>query len=185
MGMFDHVVVLDEPFSCPVGHVLTDLQTKSFPDPSMSTYLIHRDLVLRTAGRAWSDGDAEDERSSWRIAGEEAVHETRYRLEPVSPPAEVNVYTHCDHCEPVLVRTDRASLWGDVVQEHRPFVELVLRFSEGEPISVHRVSGDRAALEEDLRRSGVRVLADDEPLAIAHREIQRARQAEKRTSRQP
>jgi hypothetical protein len=28
---------------------------------------------------------------------------------------------------------------------------------------------------EELRRSGLRVLSDDDPLAVAHREIQRAR----------
>lgn len=55
MGMFDYVVVLDEPLSCPAGHALAGLQTKSFPDPSMSTYLIQQDGVLRTAGRPWRD----------------------------------------------------------------------------------------------------------------------------------
>ena len=98
MGMFDHVVVLDEPLSCPAGHVLTGLQTKSFPDPSTSTYLIQRGRVLCTALRMWRDDNEEDECSSWRVAGEEAIHETRYSLEPVSPPAEVNVYAHCARC---------------------------------------------------------------------------------------
>jgi hypothetical protein len=30
---------------------------------------------------------------------------------------------------------------------------------------------------EELRRSGLRLLSDDDPLAVAHREIQRARRA--------
>ena len=131
--------------------------------------------MVRAAGRGWRDESDEDERSAWRITGDEAVHETRYRLERVSPPAEVRVYSHCAHCEPVLVRTDRTSLWGDIVQEHRLFVEFTLQFPEGEPMRVKPVTGGRKDLMEDLRRAGLRVLEDDDPLAVAHREIQRAR----------
>jgi len=141
MGMFDNVVMLDEPLTCAAGHPLGGLQTKSFPDPSMSTYLIRDDQVVRTAGRAWGDDRDEDERSAWRITGDEAVHETHYRLEPVLPPGEVSVYTHCSQCEPVLVRTDRATLWGDVVQENQVFVEFTLQFPDGEPMQVERVTG--------------------------------------------
>jgi hypothetical protein len=173
--MYDHVVLLDEPLSCPAGHPLGGLQTKSFDDPTLCTYLIRGDRVFRTAGRSWRDDDTEDERSAWRIDGDEAVHETHYRLERVSPPGEVLVYSHCAHCEPVLVRTDRATLWGDIVQEHRLFVEFTLQFAEGAPMIVKRLSSDRAGLMDELRRNGLRVLEDDAPLAVAHREIQRAR----------
>jgi hypothetical protein len=173
--MFDNVVMLDEPLACPAGHPLGGLQTKSFHDPSMSTYLIAGDRVVRAAGRSWRDENDEDERSAWRITGEEVVHETRYRLERVSPPADACVYSHCAHCGPVLVRVDRATIWGDIVQEHRLFVEFSLQFPEGEPMRVKRVTGGREELMEELRRSGLRVLSDDDPLAVAHREIQRAR----------
>ncbi|GMR21951.1 MAG: hypothetical protein BMS9Abin37_0274 [Acidobacteriota bacterium] len=95
MGRFDNVVMLDEPLTCPVGHPLAGLQTKSFPDPSMSTYLIRRDRVVRAARGSWRDDD-EDERSAWRVSGsgDAAVHETVYQLEPVTPPADVSAYTH-------------------------------------------------------------------------------------------
>ena len=138
MGMFDNVVILGEPLACPAGHPLGGLQTKSFRDPSLTTYLIEGDRVVRTLGRSWNDESDEDERSAWRVAGDEAVHETHYRLEPVSPPADVYVYSHCAHCEPVLVRVDRASTWGDIVHEHRVFVEFSLQFPEGEPKRVTR-----------------------------------------------
>ena len=174
MGMFDHVVVLDEPLTCPVGHRLADLQTKSFRDPSMSTYLVHENRVLRTVGRSWLDDESEND--AWRILGEEAVHERIYGLEPVSPSNDIHVYAHCTECEPVLVRSDRATLWGDVVDERRVFVELVLTFSEGEPMRARRITGGRDELQDELRREGLRVLDDDEPLAVAHREIRRARQ---------
>ena len=175
MGMFDNVVILGEPLACPAGHPLGGLQTKSFRDPSLTTYLIEGDRVVRTLGRSWHDESDEDERSAWRVAGNEAVHETHYRLEPVSPPADVCVYSHCAHCEPVLVRVDRASTWGDIVHEHRVFVEFSLQFPEGEPMRVTRVTGGRENLMEELRRDGLRVLEDDHPLAVAHREIRRAR----------
>jgi len=66
-------------------------------------------------------------------------------------------------------------MWGDIVQEHRLFVEFSLQFPEGEPMRVKRVTGGREDLMGELRRAGLRVLEDDDPLAVAHREIQRAR----------
>ena len=72
-------------------------------------------------------------------------------------------------------RTDGVTLWGDIVQEHRLFVEFVLRFPEGAPMRVKRVSSDRLRLADDLRRMGLLVLEDDDPLAVAHREILRAK----------
>lgn len=184
MGMFDHVVVLDEPLTCPAGHPVAGLQTKSFPDPSMSTYLVQRGRLVRADTR-WSRGDAdadadEDEREAWRIDGDEAVRETHYRLEPVTPPGDLRVYSHCEVCEPVLTRTDRVSLWGDVVGEHRLFVEYALTFPEHQPMAAERVTGDREALKDELRHNGLRVLEDDEALAVAHREIRRARQESRR-----
>ena len=180
MGMYDNVVILDEPLACPAGHSLSGLQTKSFRDPSMGTYLIAGGRVLLAARSAWHDDSDEDERSAWRITGDEAVRESHYRLEPVLPPADLRVYTHCAHCEPVLARTDRANLWGDIVQEHRLFVEFSLQFVpsvDGEPMRARCVSGGRDELMGELRRSGLRVLEDDEPLAVAHREILRAKDA--------
>jgi hypothetical protein len=182
--MFDHVVILDEPLACPVGHSLAGLQTKSFADPSMSTYLIRQGRVFRTVRGSWSDDD-EDARSAWRILKGDgaASHETLYRLDPVVPPRDLSTYTHCAHCEPVLVRSDGASLWGDVVHEHRLFVEFALSFTESEPMRVERITGGREELADELRRSGLRVLEDDAPLAVAHREIQRARQGSTLASR--
>jgi len=173
MGMYDTVVFLDEPLSCPAGHSLAGFQTKSFPDPSMSNHLIAGGRVLRAVGGSWAD--AEEGGSLWRISGDEAVHETRYRLEAVSPPSEVRVYSQCAVCEPVLVRVDPARSWGDIVHEHRLLVDFSLQFPAGEPMRVKRVTGDREDLREDLRRTGLRVLSDDDPLAVAHREIRRAR----------
>ena len=37
MGMFDTIVFLDEPLSCPAGHSLGSFQTKSFPNPSSAS----------------------------------------------------------------------------------------------------------------------------------------------------
>ena len=172
MGMFDTVVFLDQELSCPAGHSLGEFQTKSFPDPSMSTYLVEGGRVVRAVRGLWGD---EDERSVWRISGDEAIHEQRYALELVAPPAEVRIYTHCAGCEPVLVRVDAARSWGDIVHEHRLAVDFRLTFPEGEPLKIERVSGDRENLLEELRRDGLRVLQDDDPLAVAHREIKRAR----------
>jgi hypothetical protein len=177
MGMYDTVVFLDQPLRCPDGHPLGVFQTKSFPDPSMSTYLIEGGRVARAEHGPWGD---EDERSAWRISGDEAIHERRHTLELVSPPAEVRIYTHCPECDPVLVRVESARSWGDIVHEHRLFVDFCLKFLAGEPMKIERVTGGRENLIEELRRAGLRVLQDDDPLAVAHREIQRARTSSKR-----
>jgi hypothetical protein len=138
----------------------------------MSTYLIEGGRVMRAVRDPWGD---EGERSAWRILDDEAVHETRYALEVVSPPSEVRIYSDCPECEPVLVRVDPARSWGDIVHEQRLFVDFCLRFRDGELVAIDCVSGDRERLLEELRREGQRVLHDDEPLAVAHREIKRAR----------
>jgi hypothetical protein len=173
MGMYDNVVFLDQPPRCPAGHPVGGFQTKSFPDPSMSTYLVQGGRVVLAERGPWED---EDERSAWRISGGEVIHERRYALKPVSPPSEVLIYSCCPECEPVLVRVDHPRAWGDIVEERRLEVDIRLTFREGEPAKVERVSGDRGALVEELRRAGLRVLSDDDPLAIAHREIKRARE---------
>ena len=74
-----------------------------------------------------------------------------------------------------LVRSDHATFLGDFVQAHALFVDFKLTFLAGEPIQVERDSGSRADFAADLQRRGLYVLDDDEPLAIAHREIERAR----------
>jgi hypothetical protein len=173
MGMFDNVVFLDQQPSCPAGHLVGGFQTKSFPEPSMSTYLVRGGRVFLAERGPWED---EDERSAWRISGGEAIYERRHSLSPVSPPSEVFVYSRCSECEPVLVRSDYPRSWGDIVDERRLSVDFRLTFREGEPVKVERVSGDRAALVEELRRAGLRVLSDDDPLEVAHREIKRARE---------
>jgi len=177
MGMFDTVVVLDQKLTCPAGHSVGVFQTKSFPDPSMSTYLVEGGRLVRAARSSWSD---EDERSAWRILGNEVIHERCYALEPVSLSFEVQMYTHCDSCEPILVRVEAARSWGDIVHEHRVPVDLRLTLPEGGPLRIERVSGDREQLLEELRREGLRVLGDDDPLAAAHREIRRAREGRAR-----
>jgi len=67
MGMFDNVVILDEPLACPAGHPLGGLQTKSFRDPSLSTYLIGGDRVVRAPNGGSSSKPETVTR--WRSAG--------------------------------------------------------------------------------------------------------------------
>jgi hypothetical protein len=85
-----------------------------------------------------------------------------------------------EECEPALVRLDTTRPWGDIVQEHRILVDYRLSFPEGDLLKIERVSGDRDVLLEELRRDGLRVLQDDDPLAVAHREIKRARSERER-----
>jgi hypothetical protein len=174
MGMFDHVVVLDEKLSCPHGHRVGSFQTKSFGDASMDTYLVDGRHVHRV-GSSWF-GDADDAAGGqWIVKGHEAVFQRRHTVEPVVPSHEVTFYTACGECAPVLVRRDYASTWGDLVDERRLWVEFRATFNPDGLQKIERTSGTRDDLVTELRREGLRVIGDDEPLAIAHRELRAAR----------
>lgn len=174
MGMADTIVVLDEvpSLSCPAGHVLRTFRTKDLDLPSMTTYLLCGGrLFLATNG---DPSECEPE-SDWRIQGDLAIREHRYLLREVVPQRIVRVYGQCDECDPVLVRSDHPTCLSDIVDEHALFVDFILVFRAGEPVRIERESGSRAELRDELCRRGVYVLEDDEPLAVAHRELQRAR----------
>jgi len=180
MGMSDTVIFLDGAgaICCADGHRIRSLQTKDLEELSMSTYLVHDGrlyLAISTEHR-WNA----DEASGWRLEGERAIREHRYELREVQGPRAVRVYGHCDECEPLLVRGDRASFLGDFVTEHKLFVDFRLTFRRGEPLQVERMSGARDDLGNDLRARGLYVLRDDEPLAVAHREVKRLHAAAER-----
>ncbi len=175
MGLFDTVLLLDDTaVPCPHGHRLRSFQTKGFDDPSMSTYVVHDSrLYLASPGRGFD----EDDPGEWRIEGTEAVRQDRYALKQVISRSVIRVYGRCDQCEPILVRTDDTRPFGDFVTEYALFVDFRLTFRPGEPVSVERLTGTRDDMRTDLRARGLYVLADDEPLAVAHRELKRARDA--------
>lgn len=61
------------------------------------------------------------------------------------------------------------------MNERQLWVEFRATFGPGEPRRIERTSGTRDDLAAELRDDGLRVLRDDEPLAIAHVEIRAAR----------
>jgi len=173
MGMYDDVVVLDESLRCPDGHALGPFQTKSFDNPTMATYLIvgpHVHMVTR----AEVDEPDGSTTAHWRLEGSTAVYQRRHAVSRVVPPGELVFYTTCNECEPVLVRTDQHA-WGDLVSERRLWVEFRATFVADQSRRIERTSGTRSELIAELREDGLRVMRDDEPLAIAHREIRAAR----------
>lgn len=173
MGMFDHVILLGEILECPHGHPLSGFQTKSFEDPSMATYLFDGARIYRV-GRE-SLADLPESAGEWRLEGTVAVFQRRHPVDVVPSPPEVLFYTSCAACVPVLVRSEGRHVWGDLVDERRLWVEFGATFKNGERHLV-RLSGTRDDLIAELREEGLRVLRDDEPLAIAHHEITTARQ---------
>jgi hypothetical protein len=182
MGMFDNVVVLDETLRCPHGHRLEGFQTKSFDNPSMDVYLFEGPRVCRVA-RGMFGGSSDTSPEHWQLDGDQAVFECRHPVEAVVPPREIVFYTSCDECAPVLIRGDRAHAWGDLVDERQLWVEFRATLGPNEPRRIERTSGTRDDLVAELREEGLRVLRDDEPLAIAHHEIRAARDSGPRRRR--
>lgn len=182
MGMYDTIEVLDDAreLCCPQGHALRSFQTKDLDDPSMSTYLVHEGKLYLASTREDRASD-HDDADQWHVREGEAVHEHRYVLREILGPRTVRAYSSCRSCTPVLVRTSGVGVFGDFVGEHALFVDFALTFRRGEPMQVERISGTREDLAKELRESGHYVLSDDHPLAMAHREIQKAH-AERGTS---
>ena len=175
MGMFDTIIVLDETLRCPHGHRVEDFQTKSFTDPSMDTYLVEGPCVYHVGRGAF--GDSDHDAAHWLVEGNEAVFQRRHAADLIVPPRDLLFYTSCDECAPVLVRRDRPGLWGDLIDERRLWVEFRGTFGPEGERHIERTSGTRDDLVIELRGDGLRVMRDDEPLAIAHREICAARVA--------
>jgi hypothetical protein len=176
MGMFDNVVVLDESLRCPHGHHVEGFQTKSFADPTMDTYLVEGPRVYLVERSALGDSN-DAEASHWLLEGTEAVFRRRHAVAPIAPPREIFFYTSCNECAPVLVRCDHGGLWGDLIEERQLWVEFRATFDPDGQRHIERTSGTRDDLVTELREDGLRVMHDDEPLAIAHREIRAARDA--------
>jgi hypothetical protein len=105
------------------------------------------------------------------------VFERRHAAEAIVPPREILFYTSCGECTPVLIRSDHAHAWGDLLDERRLWVEFRATFDSNGVRHIERTSGTRDDLMTELREDGLRVMRDDEPLAVAHREIRAARNA--------
>jgi hypothetical protein len=182
MGLFDTVLFMDDldELRCAQGHALRSFQTKDIDEPSMSTYLMRVDRSGRP-GRLYQarpeehGSHAESEIASWRCEGNGAVREHRYSLNEVHGPLAIHIYGSCHACEPVLVRTAEPGWRGDIVTEHALFVDFELLLRPGEPLHIERTSGSRDELKRELSGRGAYVLLDDEPLAVAHRELVSAR----------
>jgi hypothetical protein len=174
MGMTDTVIILDEGLnlSCPAGHVVRCFRTKDFEQPSMDTYLVRAGRLFLAVSDERSA--SHDEAVGWDLRGDSAIREHRFSLREIQPTRVLSVYGYCSECDPVLVRCDHATFLGDFVKEYALFVDFNLTFRAGGSVGIERRSGTRADLREDLRSRGVYVLEDDEPLAVAHRELERA-----------
>jgi hypothetical protein len=123
-------------------------------------------------------GDSNDtEAAHWLLEGNEAVFRRRHAVESIVPPREIYFYTSCDECTPVLVRCDHPRVWGDLIEERQLWVEFRATFDPDGLRHIERTSGTRDDLGTELREDGLRVMRDDEPLAIAHRETRAARDA--------
>lgn len=172
--MSDTVVILDPlaRLCCPDGHVLRCFRTKDLAQPAMSLYLLHAGQLFLAEDEALEEEI--DDAGGWRIDTRHAVRERRYNLREVFPRS-LRMYASCTQCEPVLVRTDTPTTWGDIVSEHSLFVDFELTFRSGELLQIEHRSGTRDEFKQQLRARGAFVLEDDDPLATAHRSLRLSR----------
>ena len=145
--------------------------------------LLVRDGRLYLASPGSDRWRYDDEVAGWRIDGSTAVREHHHELREIGMPRTVRVYGQCHACQPVLFRTYRPSFSGDIVHEHDLFVDFSLTFRAREPMQVERTSGTRDEMKKELLSRGLCVLGDDEPLAVAHREVKSARERLDRSER--
>ncbi|MBI4517156.1 MAG: hypothetical protein HY699_15225 [Deltaproteobacteria bacterium] len=161
MGMYDTIRFHgdDAPW-CAAGHVLRSLQTKDL-ECTMAEYVVHRARLYRPAER--------DDETVHLAEGDKLVLSARRIADPVALTAEVTAYAFCDQCQPVLYLRDRESLWGDYVDERRPWCEWRFVFVGGalERCDAVRVE-PRVLVAEQLRKEGLEVLDDSDRLARLH-----------------
>ena len=161
MGMYDTILFYgDDALLCPAGHALHDLQTKDL-ECTMAQYVVHRARLYRAGTRS-------DETVQLGEDGKLILSAQR-TADPVALTAEVTAYTFCDSCRPVLFLRDRQSLWGDYVDERRPWCEWRLVFVAGalERRDAVRVE-TREVVGQELRKEGLEVLDDEDRLARLH-----------------
>lgn len=170
MGMFDEIISLDETirFECPLGHRIDELQTKDL-DCSMTKYVVHR-------GRLWAMSGMFRGNGRYRVVeGDKAVYEAVFPLLPYTETATLNAYSSCSECKPVLTRNlHGTSFSGDICSENQIWVEFKIEVTP-ESVKVTRLKGDRDEMRAELRGRGLAVLADDEPLAVAHFAVKEAK----------
>ncbi len=174
MGSDDIAVLVDDSaaLSCHRGHLLHSFQTRDLDGSAMSTYLVQGGrlyLAEATDRRPPAEGDPE----VWRIEPGAVVREHRFTLREITVPPTLRLYGSCPACDPVLARTRKPGSCEEVVKEHGVPVSFRLTFRAEEPLRVERTSGTRDDLKLELLERGIRVLDDDEPLAIAHRALER------------
>jgi hypothetical protein len=161
MGMYDMIEFSgDDALRCPDGHPLRDLQTKDL-ECELATYVVH-------GARLYRVGPTSEETTQARADGR-LILSTQRIADPLALNAEVTAYTFCDHCRPVLYLRDGQSVWGDYVQERRPWCEWRFIFVAGalERRETVRVE-TRAIVAEQLRKEGLEVLDDNDRLARLH-----------------
>lgn len=143
---------------CTAGHVLRDLQSKEIESPS-AEFVIYD-------GRLY--GDVVHEPETEALVEGAIVRMQRSRLRPKSYTGSARVYAHCFGC--MVLYHDRLMGLGDEVAEREPWVEVVLLFEEGRLVEIVPYCIEtRDDVREALASRGLRLLGDDEPLAILHR----------------
>lgn len=169
MGMFDTIRVIgDDPrLLCAEGHQLDDLQTKDL-DCNCDIYWLYNGVLYRPPG----DDEGGARESSWDAGGDVLVRRSTEAFPRCHTTISFLVYSHCPLCRPVVFARGEAR--GSFIQDgnidtRQPWCEWRIHLAQGavEAVSPVRLES-RASVREDVEFRGLRVLADDDPIALAH-----------------
>lgn len=163
MGLYDTIEVYggDDSFFTKEGRRPERFQTKDL-DCSMAHYVIDDRLLFLC--------ERDDEGPTLVRSPSGLYLESKTWLRPSTMSAVVKMYSEIRDVDPVLVLCDNVSAWNsDLVHEHFPYFELQVNFDSGVAITVKTIEeGTRASLREELHSRGLRVLEDNEQIAVLH-----------------
>jgi len=162
MGMYDSVYFVGDAaklVKCAAGHPQGgELQTKDL-DCSLSKYYVFQ--IGEGVSRIFYE--ASQATSEWARKDDNLIRTEVYVLPPAPKlPTDIEVYTYCTQCDPVFFET--TSSWRGDIDHRSPSCHWIMCINDAGFVNSIAIIKEetREAIKEDLKKSGVSVLPDDD-----------------------
>lgn len=168
MGMYSQVSASGSSrklFKCAAGHLLVNLQTKTF-ESGVERYFINNGLLYSSG--TWEDDQIRRPTAYIGTAKELTITNTIVAVR-VKLTALATIYDSCLVCKPVLY-PDLNKLNCDRIGERSPWCEWLVQIERGKVTGVRPVKLEsRDAVRRELERQfKVKTIPDSDPKAIVH-----------------